>query len=1023
MLSKIQSLLESKDSVGLKNYLEGLKPTEKGRAFEHFLELLYNGNGYAAVRQGGRGDLGADIVLYDSNKESVYCIIQAKNQSTRLTFEDTVSELNKFESKASKRHQCREFEIISINGFVSEAYRLSRFRLNLRDWRYVEGLIKTYDPTNPNQPVIRLHSHNQRTFDAVMAALNEDKRVSCIQATGTGKSYVIAKTMSQFPRDKKLVIAPSHYILNQQKSVAPWLNSTSKYVTYSRAANLKSADLKKLNPSLIVLDEFHRVGADIWGKGVERILAACPDARVLGTSATPIRYLDGERDMSEELFDEEAVNLSLAEAIQRNILPSPNYIASLYTLKEEADNLLDELRKSGLADEEKLKIKREIEQAKIDWEKSSGVSEVLKKYLSKNTHHKFIVFCKDKKHLDELEDEIRKWIRKTGLFEDRQTYRVYSGYKKSEANLEAFLQAKDKKTAHILMAVDMLNEGIHAPDVGAVLLFRPTESPRIFYQQIGRCLQIGADAEPTIFDFVNNFQSIRAGDFLSDLQEAGQKEKGLREEVGLRVDYLPHIHVHDECLRILETFRAIEDRLGGWEIRFSELLAYKQEHGDCWVPYKGKNKQLGTWVGTQRTSKKRGLLDADKIKRLDELGFVWDPIEQVWEIRFKDLAAYKQEHGDCLVPRNWKNKQLATWVKTQRTSKKRGQLDADKIKRLDKLGFAWDPHDQSWEARFEELVAYKRECGDCVVTGSWKNKQLATWVGKQRESKKRGQLDADKIKRLDGLEFVWDPFEQAWEIRFKELLTYQQEHGDCLVPRNRKNEQLALWVLTQRRFKKRGSLDADKIKRLDRVGFVWDPFQQAWEDQFEELLAYKQEHGDCLVAGSWKNKQLASWVCIQRRGRKAGVLGADKIKRLDELGFVWDPIEQVWEIRFKELAAYKQEHGDCLVPNTWKNKQLATWVKNRRKDRITGIIGADKIKRLDELGFVWHPIEQVWEDQFKELVAYKREHGDCLVPSTWKNKQLGTWVGTQRKNKKRGQLDADKIKRLDKLGFVWALQK
>jgi hypothetical protein len=43
MLSKIQSLLESKDSVGLKHYLEGLKPTEKGRAFEQFLELLYNG--------------------------------------------------------------------------------------------------------------------------------------------------------------------------------------------------------------------------------------------------------------------------------------------------------------------------------------------------------------------------------------------------------------------------------------------------------------------------------------------------------------------------------------------------------------------------------------------------------------------------------------------------------------------------------------------------------------------------------------------------------------------------------------------------------------------------------------------------------------------------------------------------------------------------------------------------------------------------------------------------------------------
>ncbi len=624
ILSTIKSLLGSKDADGLKAYLEGLKATEKGEAFEWFLELLYSGNGYTAVRQGGKGDLGADILLYDSAKEGIYCIIQAKNHSSPLNVDDTVTELNKFETKASRKYDCREFELISMNGFVSEAAKLSRFRLNLRDWSYVEGLIQTYDPDNPSQPVIRLHAHNQVTFDTAMASLEAGKRVACIQATGTGKSYVIAKTMNRFPKKKKLVIAPSHHILRQQKSVAPWLNRSTRYITYASARNLKSDDLKKMNPSLIVLDEFHRAGADVWGSGVERILKQCPDAKVLGTTATPIRYLDGERDMSDELFDEEAVNLSLAEAIQRNILPSPNYIASLYTLNEEADDLLDTLSKSALSAEEKGKIKGEIEQAKVDWEKSSGVPQILKKYLSNNTNNKFIVFCKDKRHLDELEDEVRKWIRKTDLFEDRETYRVYSGYRKSDANLKAFLETKDKKTAHILMAIDMLNEGFHAPDVGAVLLFRPTESPRIFYQQIGRCLQVGSDGEPTIFDFVNNFQSIRAGDFLRDIQEAGEKERELREEFGLNADYQPEIHVHDECLEILKTIQEIDTRLESWEIRFQELVAYKQDHGDCLVPFRWKNKQLGRWVLKQRELRKKDKLDAQKFKRLDELGFFWN---------------------------------------------------------------------------------------------------------------------------------------------------------------------------------------------------------------------------------------------------------------------------------------------------------------------------------------------------------------------------------------------------------------
>ncbi|MFK5923321.1 MAG: Helicase associated domain protein [Verrucomicrobiota bacterium] len=1027
ILPKIKSLLEGKDAEGLKVYLEGLKATEKGPAFELFLELLYNGNGYTAIRQGGRGDLGADILLYDSAKEGIYCIIQAKNHSSPLNFDDTVSELNKFESKASENYDCREFEIISMNGFVAEAAKLGRFRLNLRDWSYVEGLIETYDPDNKSQPVIRLHSHNQETFDAAIISLNTGSRVACIQATGTGKSYVIAETMNQFPKEKKLVIAPSNYILKQQMGVARWLNRSTKYMTYAAAKNLTASDIEKMNPALIVLDEFHRTGADVWGAGVEKILKQCPDAKVLGTTATPIRHLDGERDMSDELFDEEAVNLPLAEAIQRRILPSPNYVSSLYTLNEEANNLLENLAKSSLSDDEKKKLKGDIEQETINWEKSSGVPEILKKYLSNSKTNKFIVFCKDKKHLDELEDEVRKWIRKTGLFEDRETYRVYSGYRKSDANLEEFLAAKDKKTAHILMAIDMLNEGIHAPDVGAVLLFRPTESPRIFYQQIGRCLQVGTDAEPIIFDFVNNFQSIRVGDFLNDLNEAGEKERKLRDQFGLSADYLPKILVHDECLEILETFKGIDERLGSWEIQFQELVSYKEEYGDCLVPGSWENKQLANWVVNQRTIKKKEKLDGDRIKRLDELGFAWDTIELAWEIRFKELVDYKEGYGDCLVPHFWKeNQQLGKWVAKQRVTRKIGKLDGDKIKQLDELGFEWDLLQQAWEIRFQELVSYKEQNGDCLVPHFWKeNQQLGKWVAKQRAKRKTGKLDDDRIKRLNEISFAWDGIKEYWEQLFQELAAYKGEYGDCLVLKGWKNKQLASWVNRLRDFNKRGKLDGDKIKRLDELGFVWEPDKLAWKIRFQELGAYKEEHGDCLVPARWaENKQLASWVSVQRTIKIKGNLDGDKIKRMDELGFVWEPNEKAWDIRLQELVNYKEEHGDCLVPQRWaENKPLATWVGSQRTIKKKGKLDGDKIKRLGELGFVWEPDKQAWEVRLQELVRYKEEHGNCLVPGSWKNKLLVTWVSNQRAFMKKGKLGALRIKRLEEIGFAWDAKK
>lgn len=232
---------------------------------------------------------------------------------------------------------------------------------------------------------------------------------------------------------------------------------------------------------------------------------------------------------------------------------------------------------------------------------------------------------------------------------------------------------------------------------------------------------------------------------------------------------------------------------------------------------------------------------------------------------------------------------------------------------------------------------------------------------------------------------------------------------------------MARWVTRQRQSKKEWSFDAEKIKRLDALGFVWDSIEQAWEIQFQELAAYKQQHDNCLVSYEGdENKALASWISSQRTSRKDGKLNADRIKRLDELGFVWDTSELVWETQFQELVSYKQQHDDCLIPHNSENKELARWVGSQRTLRKKGKLDADRIKRLDELEFVWDPIQQAWEIRFQELVAYKQEHSDCWVPQSWEaNQPLATWVNKQRTLKKRGKLDADRIKRLDELGFVW----
>ena len=94
---------------------------------------------------------------------------------------------------------------------------------------------------------------------------------------------------------------------------------------------------------------------------------------------------------------------------------------------------------------------------------------------------------------------------------------------------------------------------------------------------------------------------------------------------------------------------------------------------------------------------------------------------------------------------------------------------------------------------------------------------------------KRSTLTDDRIQMLQQMNFVWSSHDAVWAERFMELCNYKRIHGNCLVPSSyQANQQLAIWVKRQRRqykFYKDGkatSMTADRIERLNTIGFEWD---------------------------------------------------------------------------------------------------------------------------------------------------------------------------------------------------------
>ena len=233
--------------------------------------------------------------------------------------------------------------------------------------------------------------------------------------------------------------------------------------------------------------------------------------------------------------------------------------------------------------------------------------------------------------------------------------------------------------------------------------------------------------------------------------------------------------------------------------------------------------------------------------------------------------------------------------------------------------------DDVFDERCTMLEDYKAEVGHCCVPKVYReNQQLAYWVYRQRAlyrdrcNGKQNGLTDERLNRLQKLGFVFvaknsktqlemeasvrkDKKEARWDAGLALLEDYEEQFGNCLVPkRYPPNQALANWVFRQRQEKriydnaststststtqkkKSSLLNAARIRKLEDIGFVWNAkaskewreadqirkLEQSefnWQSHFKELVEYKRKHGHTRVPKAYRKDQaLSSWVFRQR---------------------------------------------------------------------------------------------------------------------------------------------------------------
>lgn len=603
---------------------------------------------------------------------------------------------------------------------------------------------------------IVIYPHNKRAYEKVCAAFEVSNKTCVIHPTGTGKMYV-ALQLIDANADKAILYLTSYSpILTALETEMEKCDVAADNLTMGLYASLDEAAVE-CRYDYIILDEFHRAGAEVWGSWISKLLENNPQAKILGLSATPIRYLDNNRDMSDELFDGNiASSMTLAEAIGTGILKVPKYVCAVYSLSEEFSRYEERVNKmnTGTDKTEALAL---LEKARRSLERSDGLHEIFGKHIPVK-NGRYIVFCRNYEHMESMKTECHFWLH--GVNRKIELYEVRADRPESiNRQVLADFSADNSEKLKLLFAVDMLNEGIHICNVDGCIMMRPTESMNVYLQQLGRAISVSNNAQAAVFDIVNNSLQLNAmGSFKSDVERAAFQSG---KEIDLE-DFVIHESLQDFCNIISQLDILLTNK--SWDEWFSLVKEHYDLYGSLFAGPRYAAPEapaLKIWLNRQRICYHQGTLSAERIAKLNAVGMIWDILNSAWEQMYDCAQKYFDANGDLLVPNKYVTPEglhLGAWINTQRVAYKRGSLSTDRTAKLNALQIVWDPLNAAWEVMFAHAKEYFELNGDLRIPRSYLTSEgvkLGTWCGTQRERYKKGKLSNARIAKLEAVGMEW----------------------------------------------------------------------------------------------------------------------------------------------------------------------------------------------------------------------------------------------------------------------------
>lgn len=861
--------------------------------------------------------------------------------------------------------------------------------------------------------ILGLFAHNLLSYSKISEAYkNGEKIVGILHATGTGKT-LNALQLAYDNKEKNIIyLVPSNGIIEHIKELCEEIPGISfekdfshvNFMTYSSLVKMSKSELSNLGVDLLILDEFHHIGAPVWGDRVNTIIETHPDMLVFGMSAYSVRDRNTpyERDLAEddslELFSGKIVSrYDLVDAMRDSVLPIPIYRSAhiqLLELEEKLEYQVKQKCKDVFKLNYYIKLLHDVKR-KIS--ESLKVNELLLRNVRKDG--KYIYFCPpcSEKGINDIEtimNNTRSLFIENGFNPDDICFYFTTSedFENGKLNRKCFYNDTDldgedvSNKLRIIFAINQYNEGIHAPNVDGVILGRETSSDIVYFEQIGRALSVRGDTVWRIAEYKK-----------------------------LSLDELKKLCLKNDIL--------INDDMSKDEI-ISRLVAPKI------IDLVGNYSFIKDLFTDLKHRLRNNLSNDENSMRLLNLTDCSFDIEILGHDLFNTLMDVKNE----FLPRSWNESYtlaLNYYNKYKNLNIKRNFKTDDGIN-YEEYGFA-----------------------------------LGEWIIRQRRDRLNNKLDQEQINKLNMIGMIWSTkkiFMESYEL----AKNYYSSYGNLKIKYNFSTNDgvnyledgysLGYWIVNQRRKYRLGRLGKKEINLLNEIGMVWST-QKSWDEAYLLAKNYYNVYGNlnmgnsfCTFDGKTLNENgynLGSWVYNQKKKYHNNKLNVYEIGLLEDIGICWDIKEAretlSWDENYLLARNFFYQNNHLNIVRSFKTfdgitydedgYNLGSWISRMRVYRKKGKLDNIQITKLNEINMIWNEdvVQKSWEEAYLLAKNYYLENGNLAIKSDFKTidgftydsngYNLGSWIYLQRNKYNNEELSADRIVLLDNIGMIWNINK